>query len=89
MELTTFWFVIIAILWIGYFVLEGFDFGVGVILKTVAKTQAEKAGHTTDHEIKILAAHGFLHLLGFDHQELEDEKEMFALQEELVKRYNI
>lgn len=42
MELTTFWFIIIAVLWIGYFVLEGFDFGVGVLLKTVAKTQAER-----------------------------------------------
>jgi len=41
-ELTTFWFIIIAVLWIGYFVLEGFDFGVGVLLKTVAKTQAER-----------------------------------------------
>jgi cytochrome bd-type quinol oxidase subunit 2 len=29
MELTTVWFVLIAVLWIGYFVLEGFDFGVG------------------------------------------------------------
>ena len=31
-ELTTVWFVLIAVLWIGYFVLEGFDFGVGVLL---------------------------------------------------------
>lgn len=59
-----------------------------VISPRVARSQAEKAGHATDYEIKILAAHGFLHLLGFDHQELEDEKEMFTLQEELVKRYN-
>ena len=29
MELTTVWFILIAVLWIGYFVLEGFDFGVG------------------------------------------------------------
>jgi cytochrome d ubiquinol oxidase subunit II len=32
MELTTLWFVIIAVLWTGYFVLEGFDFGVGILL---------------------------------------------------------
>ena len=32
MELTTVWFVLIAVLWTGYFVLEGFDFGVGMLL---------------------------------------------------------
>ena len=32
MELTTVWFILIAVLWIGYFVLEGFDFGVGILL---------------------------------------------------------
>jgi cytochrome bd ubiquinol oxidase subunit II len=32
MELTTVWFILIAVLWIGYFVLEGFDFGVGMLL---------------------------------------------------------
>jgi len=32
MNLATFWFILIAILWSGYFVLEGFDFGVGILL---------------------------------------------------------
>ena len=32
MNLATFWFILIAILWTGYFVLEGFDFGVGILL---------------------------------------------------------
>jgi cytochrome d ubiquinol oxidase subunit II len=36
------WFVLIAVLWIGYFVLEGFDFGVGVLLPVVAKGEAER-----------------------------------------------
>ena len=36
------WFVLIAVLWIGYFVLEGFDFGVGVLLPVVAKNEAER-----------------------------------------------
>jgi cytochrome d ubiquinol oxidase subunit II len=36
------WFVLIAVLWIGYFVLEGFDFGVGVLLPVVAKNDAER-----------------------------------------------
>lgn len=57
-----------------------------VISPVVARAQAEKAGHTFDHEVKILAAHGLLHLIGYDHQELEEEKIMFALQEDLVKR---
>ncbi|MET8158318.1 cytochrome d ubiquinol oxidase subunit II [Sphaerisporangium sp. NPDC005289] len=42
MELTTVWFVLIAVLWTGYFVLEGFDFGVGVLLPLVARDEAER-----------------------------------------------
>ncbi|WP_030169174.1 cytochrome d ubiquinol oxidase subunit II [Spirillospora albida] len=36
MELTTFWFILIGVLWTGYFVLEGFDFGVGILLPILA-----------------------------------------------------
>lgn len=57
-----------------------------VISPRFARAQAEKAGHSFEHEVKILAAHGLLHLLGYDHQELVEEKVMFALQEDLVKR---
>ena len=57
-----------------------------VISPVVARTQAERAGHSFEHEVKILAAHGILHLLGYDHQEIAEEKIMFALQEDLVKR---
>ncbi|MFM1796300.1 MAG: cytochrome d ubiquinol oxidase subunit [Actinomycetota bacterium] len=65
MELTTFWFITISVLWIGYFVLEGFDFGVGVLLKTVAKTQAERRAVLTTlgplwdgNEVWLLVAGG-------------------------------
>jgi probable rRNA maturation factor len=58
-----------------------------VIAPTVAATQAATAGHSTDHEIFILAAHGLLHILGYDHANKEDEKVMFALQEDLVKNW--
>ena len=42
MELADFWFVLIAVLWIGYFFLEGFDFGVGVLLPVIGKSEAER-----------------------------------------------
>jgi cytochrome d ubiquinol oxidase subunit II len=42
MELTTVWFGLIAVLWIGYFVLEGFDFGVGMLLPVLAKSETER-----------------------------------------------
>src|SRR5690606_23796303 len=42
MELTTVWFVIIAFLWIGYFFLEGFDFGVGILLPVLGRDDRER-----------------------------------------------
>ncbi len=42
MELTTVWFILIAILWIGYFILEGFDFGVGMLLPVIGRNEPER-----------------------------------------------
>lgn len=42
MELTTVWFCLIAVLWMGYFALEGFDFGVGILMRTLAGTDDER-----------------------------------------------
>lgn len=42
MELTTFWFILIAVLWIGYLVLEGFDFGVGMLMAVLAQDDKER-----------------------------------------------
>jgi cytochrome d ubiquinol oxidase subunit II len=42
MELTTVWFILIAVLWIGYFVLEGFDFGVGILLPVLGRDDTER-----------------------------------------------
>ena len=42
MELTDVWFALIAVLWIGYFFLEGFDFGVGILLPVIGKTEPER-----------------------------------------------
>jgi cytochrome d ubiquinol oxidase subunit II len=42
MELTDVWFLLIAVLWIGYFFLEGFDFGVGVLLPVIGRSEEER-----------------------------------------------
>ena len=66
---------------------EAVTLGDIVIAPTVAAQQAANAGHSIDHEIFILAAHGLLHILGYDHANAADEKVMFTLQEDLVKKY--
>ena len=43
MDLETFWFVLIAVLWAGYFALEGFDFGVGMLLPWVGRDDDERS----------------------------------------------
>src|ERR671920_2377405 len=42
MELTTLWFLLIAGLFVGYFVLEGFDFGVGMLVPVLGRTDRER-----------------------------------------------
>ncbi|GAA2883498.1 cytochrome d ubiquinol oxidase subunit II [Streptosporangium fragile] len=42
MELTTVWFLLIAVLWTGYFVLEGFDFGVGILLPVLSRDETDR-----------------------------------------------
>ncbi|WP_084073462.1 rRNA maturation RNase YbeY [Demequina sp. NBRC 110052] len=55
-----------------------------VVCPSVAAAQAVKAGHTAEEEMLLLTTHGILHLLGYDHVEPEEEKEMFALQRRLL-----
>ena len=55
-----------------------------VVCPQVAMTQARTAGHSTQEEMLLLTTHGILHLLGYDHAEPADEKEMFALQRQLL-----
>ena len=59
-----------------------------VIAPAVAAHQALQAGHSTEHEIYILATHGLLHILGYDHADPDEEKVMFALQEKIVKDWS-
>ncbi len=42
MTLADFWFILIAVLWTGYFVLEGFDFGVGILLPFLGRGDTER-----------------------------------------------
>jgi probable rRNA maturation factor len=58
-----------------------------VIDPVVAAKQAVSAGHSTEHEIYILASHGLLHILGYDHADPDEEKVMFELQEKIVKKW--
>jgi len=55
-----------------------------VLCPEVAAQQARVAGHSTAEELLLLATHGILHLLGYDHAETADEKEMFELQRQLL-----
>jgi probable rRNA maturation factor len=55
-----------------------------VLCPQVAIAQAETAGHSAIEEMLLLTTHGLLHLLGFDHAEPDEEKEMFALQRDLL-----
>jgi probable rRNA maturation factor len=55
-----------------------------VLCPAVAERQGEAAGHGTEAEIELLTVHGILHLLGYDHAEPEEHREMFGLQDELL-----
>ena len=54
-----------------------------------AKEQAEEYGHSLEREIAFLTCHGMLHLLGYDHQTPEQEKEMFSLAEDILSGMGI
>ncbi|MEE1621161.1 rRNA maturation RNase YbeY [Zafaria sp. Z1313] len=58
-----------------------------VICPQVAREQAARGGHSFDDEVLLLATHGLLHLLGFDHHEPEEKEEMFGLQRELLTAF--
>jgi probable rRNA maturation factor len=56
-----------------------------VLCPEFATAQARTAGHGLDDELHLLTVHGVLHLLGYDHAEPDEEREMFALQNTLLE----
>ena len=56
-----------------------------VLCPQFAAEQAAGAGHSLGHELALLTVHGVLHLLGYDHAEPDEEREMFALQRQLLE----
>ena len=55
-----------------------------VLCPQVAETQAAAAKHSTMDELQLLTCHGVLHLLGYDHAEPDEEKEMFGIQRDIL-----
>ena len=64
---------------------EAVTLGDIVISPVVAAEQAKAQGHSIEHEIFILAVHGLLHIIGYDHADKAEEKIMFDLQEKIVR----
>lgn len=60
-----------------------------VLCPQVATAQAETAGHSVMDELLLLTTHGLLHLLGFDHAEPEEEREMFGIQRDVLVGYTL
>jgi probable rRNA maturation factor len=58
-----------------------------VVCPAVAARQAAAAGHSAQEEMLLLTVHGILHLLGYDHAEPEEHKEMFGLQAQLLDEW--
>ncbi|UDI78158.1 rRNA maturation RNase YbeY [Staphylococcus taiwanensis] len=60
-----------------------------IICTDVAEEQANAYAHSFERELGFLALHGFLHLLGYDHMNEEDEKEMFGRQDTILNAYGL
>lgn len=58
-----------------------------VLCPPVARDQARKAGHSLLDELHLLTVHGVLHLLGYDHAEPDEEREMFGMQGRILTEF--
>ncbi|MFQ3781836.1 rRNA maturation RNase YbeY [Staphylococcus saprophyticus] len=60
-----------------------------IICTDIAQEQADSYGHSFERELGFLALHGFLHLLGYDHMNEQDEKQMFGRQDQILNAYGL
>lgn len=58
-----------------------------VLCPAVAVRQATAAGHSFEDELHLLTTHGILHLLGYDHGDAEEEREMFGVQGRVLRSW--
>ena len=66
--------------------MPGIDHYLGDIAISIpmARYQAAKAGHTISDELRLLAVHATLHLIGYDHANPEEERQMWSIQGEII-----
>ncbi|GAP14717.1 probable rRNA maturation factor YbeY [Longilinea arvoryzae] len=60
-----------------------------IISKPRAQAQAEEAGHALEAEVQLLIVHGMLHLLGYDHADEEQKREMWDRQKEILTTLDV
>jgi probable rRNA maturation factor len=67
------------------------DMSIGdvIICLPQVKRQAKRTGKRVSEEFALMVVHGMLHLLGYDHETLADERKMFGLQHEILIRTGI
>lgn len=54
-----------------------------------AQAQADAAGHPLESELQLLVVHGVLHLMGYDHAQVEDKARMWKAQAEILERLGL
>lgn len=58
-----------------------------ILCPSFAQKQAQEAGHSLQEELELLTVHGVLHLVGYDHREVEEKKVMFAMQDTYLSEW--
>ena len=58
-----------------------------ILCPSFAQKQAQEAGHSLQEELELLTVHGVLHLVGYDHREVEEKKVMFSMQDTYLSEW--